>query len=68
MKQHYTYRISNTLINKHYYGTRSTGINPKDDLGYKYFSSSSDKEFIKDQKDNPQNYKYKDWYAIEEVI
>ena len=58
-KYHYTYRISNILIKKHYYGTRSSNLNPLDDLGVKYFSSSYDKEFIKDQKLNPQNYKYK---------
>jgi len=55
---HYTYRITNNITKKHYYGTRGALI-PKEDLGIKYFSSSSDKEFIQDQKDNPQNYKYK---------
>lgn len=55
----YVYRITNLVINKHYYGTRSSKIKPKLDLGIKYFSSSSDKEFIEDQKVNPQNYKYK---------
>lgn len=56
---HYTYRISNTIEHKHYYGRRSSKIEPKMDLGYKYFSSSRDLNFIKDQKENPQNYKYK---------
>lgn len=32
---------------------------PKEDIGIKYFSSFKIKEFIKDQKENPQNYKYK---------
>ena len=59
MKKHYVYRITNILLKLYYYGTRSTNLNPKDDLGTKYFSSSSNKEFIKDQKENPQNYKYK---------
>ena len=58
-KNNYVYRITNTKLNKHYYGSRTTKLNPKDDLGIKYFSSSRDKEFIKDQKDNPQDYKYK---------
>ena len=58
-KFYYVYRITNTLINKHYYGFRTTTLNPKQDLGIKYFSSSLDKSFIKDQKTNPQNYKYK---------
>ena len=44
---------------KHYYGKRSSKCDPKQDLGEKYFSSSGDKEFLLDQKKNPQNYKYK---------
>ena len=59
MQFHYTYRITNNKLNKHYYGVRSSRLQPIDDLGIKYFSSSSDKEFIKDQKDNPQDYRYK---------
>jgi hypothetical protein len=56
---HYVYRITNTVLNKHYYGVRTSKIDPKLDLGFKYFSSSSDKEFIQIQKENPQDYKYK---------
>ncbi len=56
---HYVYRITNMIENKHYYGKRSSKIEPKLDLGVRYFSSSSDKDFIKDQKANPQNYRYK---------
>jgi len=56
---HYVYRITNILTNKHYYGSRSCNILPKNDLGFKYFSSSKDNDFIIDQKINPQNYKYK---------
>lgn len=59
MKYHYVYRITNKILNKHYYGVRTCKINPKDDIGFKYFSSSLDKEFIKDQKENPHTYKYK---------
>ena len=59
MKKHYVYRITNKIENKHYYGVRSSLIEPKDDLGIKYFSSSTDKKFIKEQKENPDNYKYK---------
>ena len=58
-RNHYVYRITNTKLNKHYYGSRTTKLNPKEDLGIKYFSSSKDKEFKKYQLDNPQNYKYK---------
>ena len=53
------YRITNTQINKHYYGVRSSKVEPKLDLGIKYFSSSRDKEFIKEQKENRYIFKYK---------
>lgn len=56
---HYVYRITNTVKNKHYYGKRSSKKLPKSDIGFYYFSSSSDVDFMKDQKNNPQNYKYK---------
>jgi len=56
---HYVYRITNIVLNKHYYGKRSSKKQPILDLGIKYFSSSTDSNFIKDQKKNSQNYKYK---------
>ena len=56
---HYVYRITNIRIKKHYYGTRSCECDPKNDLGFKYFSSSKDSDFILDQKNNPKDYKYK---------
>jgi hypothetical protein len=46
-------------LNKHYYGSRSCKSHPHDDLGIKYFSSSHDKDFIKDQKEHPEHYRYK---------
>ena len=58
-KFHYVYRITNLVENKHYYGKRSSKINPHSDIGIKYFSSSGDKTFINDQKENPDHYKYK---------
>lgn len=58
-KFHYTYRITNIVLNKHYYGSRSTNTEPQLELGFSYISSSKDPDFIKDQKENPQNYKYK---------
>lgn len=58
-KYHYVYRITNIVINKHYYGDRSCNCYPSEDIGVKYFSSFSEKWFKQDQKDNPQNYKYK---------
>lgn len=56
---HYVYRITNTTIKKHYYGKRSSKLSPTQDIGIRYFSSSTDKAFMQDQKDNPRNYKYK---------
>lgn len=58
-KYYYTYRITNTEENKHYYGMRGTNAQPINDLGVTYFSSSSDKEFIELQLSNPAIFKYK---------
>lgn len=58
-KLHYVYRITNKKNNKHYYGIRSSKIEPGLDLGIKYFSSSTDKGFIKEQKENKYLFKYK---------
>ena len=58
-KHHYVYRITNIIENKYYYGCRSSKVEPKFDLGFKYFSSSTDKEFIKEQKENKDIFKYK---------
>lgn len=58
-KFHYVYRITNTIENKHYYGVRTSKVEPKLDLGFKYFSSSTDKEFIQEQKENKFIFKYK---------
>jgi hypothetical protein len=55
----YVYRITNKILNKHYYGVRGCNVAPKLDLGIKYFSSSSNKDFRDDQKNHPENYKYK---------
>lgn len=57
-KYYYVYRITNKVHNKHYYGYRSSNSIPSLDIGIKYFSSSKDKDFIKDQIKNPQDYKY----------
>lgn len=59
MKYHYVYRITNKELNKHYYGVRSSKVEPKLDLGIKYFSSSHDKDFINEQKINNSIFKYK---------
>lgn len=60
MKYHYVYRITHKICIKHYYGVRtSKNIKPYEDLGITYFSSSSDKEFLQEQKTHPENFKYK---------
>ncbi len=58
-KFYYVYRITNTKTKMHYYGSRVCSIQPKQDIGIIYFSSSYNKEFMKDQKINKQDYKYK---------
>lgn len=56
---HYTYIITNIVLNKYYIGCRSCKVPPIEDIGISYFSSSHDKEFISDQKQNSTHYKYK---------
>lgn len=56
---YYVYRITNKLTKTHYYGSRVSKVPPVEDLGITYFSSSYDKDFIKEQKSNPKNFKYK---------
>ena len=58
-KHHYVYRITNKRLKKHYYGVRSCSCKPVEDLGIYYFSSSTDEEFMKDQTEHPEDYKYK---------
>ena len=57
-KYHYTYLITNRLNNKKYIGVRSSDIEPKYDIGFIYFSSSSDTGFINEQHINYINFKY----------
>lgn len=55
---YYVYKITNLTNNMYYIGSRQTKCDPKDDLGIKYFSSSSNKNFINEQKQNPNEFKY----------
>lgn len=41
-----------------YIGLRTSNIEPEKDLGYLYFSSSTDSIFMKDQFERPSNFKY----------
>jgi len=45
------------IESKHYYGLRSSKVEPKLDLGIKYFTSSTDLEFRNDFIKNPHKYK-----------
>ncbi len=56
---HYVYKITHTPDEKQYIGVRSCNILPIKDLGEYYFSSSSNKDFIGDQKRNPRDYQYR---------
>ena len=53
MKYHYTYRITN-IKEGMYYGVHSCNCLPAKEIGITYFSSSK-KEFVKHQKENPQD-------------
>jgi hypothetical protein len=55
---YYVYQITNLLNNRQYIGSRKSKIPPKDDLGIHYFSCSKDREFIREQKENPSNFHY----------
>ena len=58
----YVYRITNILTNKHYYGSRTTKVKQgntlQEDL-LSYQSSSRDKIFKADMKENSQNINLK---------
>ena len=57
-KYHYVYTIIEKNTNKKYIGVRSSNIHPSEDLGFHYFSSSTNNDFIYNQKINKQNYEY----------
>ncbi len=57
-KNFYTYGITNKITGKKYIGSRESFKKPSEDLGEYYFSSSSDKEFISNQKNNPDAFLY----------
>ncbi len=55
---YFTYKITNTVKQKHYIGSKVSKLVPEDCIGVTYFSSSRDKKFLKDQQLNPENYVY----------
>ena len=54
----YVYLITEISTNKKYIGVRSRDINPENDLGKTYFSSSTNKDFINRQKSCKEDYLY----------
>lgn len=56
---YYTYGIINVKTKRMYIGSRQCKINPIDDIGHKYFSSSTDEKFMKEQKEHPENFRYR---------
>ncbi len=58
MQKYYVYNITNILIARSYIGTRQCPIEPIDDLGHQYFSSSQDKDFLQEQKEYPERFLY----------
>lgn len=54
----YVYLITEISTNKKYIGVRSCDINPENDLGKTYFSSSTNKDFINRQKSCKEDYLY----------
>lgn len=58
-KYHYVYRITWNSHRMHYYGSRSSDLPPNLDLGIRYFSSSSNQQFIDLQRSNPSDFSYK---------
>ena len=58
MKYHYVYSIVNKNNKMTYIGARSSNIQPSLDLGVIYFSSSSDLNFINEQREYPSMFEY----------
>ncbi len=54
---HYVYRVTNLISNTHYYGSKTDNLEPT--IGVRYFTSSNNREFRKDFKENIKNYKVK---------
>lgn len=55
----FVYRITDIKNKKYYYGSKIAKNSDFNQMGKTYFSSSKNKEFIIDQKENPENFKYK---------
>lgn len=58
-KNNFVYLIWNKITHKKYIGVKSSDLEPYDVIGKKYFSSSRDKDFINEQKEHPERFKYR---------
>lgn len=58
MIYYYVYKITDKKRKKYYIGCRQSAVPPKQDLGLKYFSSSTNKKFIKEQQEDPSQFDY----------
>ncbi len=57
-KYHYVYLITELSTGIQYIGIRSSDIIPEQDIGIIYFSSSTNKQFMKNQSVNKHDYTY----------
>lgn len=55
-KYHYTYCVTEVSTGRMYIGVRSSKVQPSEDIGVKYFTSSFDKEFRQAFKETPENF------------
>jgi len=58
MNYYYVYKITDKKRQKYYIGARASTIKPDQDLGNVYFSSSTNKNFIAEQKKTPNQFTY----------
>jgi len=57
-KTHYVYLIVDLTTGKMYIGSRTSKVPPEEDLGKRYFSSSTDETFQFLQRNYPNRFKY----------
>ena len=58
-QHNFVYLIWNKTNHKKYIGTKSSNEEPKNVIGHTYFSCSKDKDFMNEQKEHPENFRYK---------
>lgn len=67
----YVYKITDKKRKRYYIGCRTSNLKPKDDLGSVYFSSSSNRKFLEEQKKFPEQFIYeviKTFPTVEEAL